>query len=50
VIDTTSLVGSLSGSITVSHDGPYGALAGKAVALDPATGLSYDTPLTTRPR
>ena len=39
-----------SGSITVSHDGSLGALAGKAVALDPATGLAFDTPLETRPR
>jgi hypothetical protein len=23
-----------SGSVTIAHDGPYGALAGKAVAVD----------------
>jgi ELWxxDGT repeat protein len=39
-----------SGSLTVSHDGSYGALVGKAVALEPATGFSFDTPLTSRPR
>jgi ELWxxDGT repeat protein len=39
-----------SGSLTVAHDGPHGALSGKAVGLDPATGLTFDTPLTTRPR
>ena len=39
-----------SGSITVTHDGAYGALVGKAVALEPATGFSFDTPLTSRPR
>jgi ELWxxDGT repeat protein len=39
-----------SGTVTVTHDGPYGALAGKAVALEPATGFSFDTPLTSRPR
>jgi hypothetical protein len=39
-----------SGSITVVHDGGYGALAGKAVSLDPAGGFSFDTPLTYRPR
>jgi hypothetical protein len=38
-----------SGSITVSTDAPYGALVGKAVALDPA-GLAFDTPLSERPR
>ena len=39
-----------SGSILVLHDGPLGALAGKAVSLDEATGLAFDTPMTTRPR
>jgi hypothetical protein len=34
-----------AGSITVTHDGPYAALAGKAVALEPATGFSFDSPL-----
>ncbi len=38
------------GSATVSHDGPHGSLAGKAVALEPATGLAFDTPLELRPR
>jgi len=38
-----------SGSITVSTDAPYGALVGKAVALDPA-GFAFDTPLSERPR
>jgi hypothetical protein len=38
-----------SDSITVSTDAPYGALVGKAVALDPA-GLAFDTPLSERPR
>ena len=39
-----------SGSITIAHDGPHGALAGKAVALEPATGFAFDSPLVTRPR
>lgn len=39
-----------TGSVTVAHDGPLGALAGKAVGLDPATGLAFDTPLETAPR
>ena len=38
------------GSITVSHDGPYGVLRGKAVSLEPSTGFSFDTPLEYRPR
>ena len=28
----------------------YAGLAGKAVALEPATGFSFDTPLLPRPR
>ncbi|HET9316166.1 MAG TPA: Calx-beta domain-containing protein, partial [Vicinamibacteria bacterium] len=36
------------GSVTVTHDGGYGALAGKAVALEPATGYSFDSPMTPR--
>jgi ELWxxDGT repeat protein len=39
-----------SGTLTVTHDGPYGALVGKAVALEPSTGFSFDTPFTSRPR
>jgi Calx-beta domain-containing protein len=39
-----------SGSITITHDAPYGALAGKAVALEPATGFAFDTPLEHKPK
>jgi ELWxxDGT repeat protein len=39
-----------AGSLTITHDGPYGSLTGKAVALEPATGFSFDTPLTPRAR
>jgi Calx-beta domain-containing protein len=39
-----------SGSITVSHDGTYGALAGKAVAIEPGTGFTFDSPLEYKPR
>ena len=38
------------GSITITNDAAYGQLAGKAVALEPATGMSFDTPLLPRPR
>jgi uncharacterized repeat protein (TIGR01451 family) len=34
-----------SGSVTIVHDGPYGVLVGKSVALEPATGFSFDSPL-----
>ena len=35
-----------SGSATIAHDGGYGGLAGKAVALEPATGYTFDTMMT----
>jgi uncharacterized repeat protein (TIGR01451 family) len=50
VLNTATLAGGLSGSATVAHDGPFGGLVGKTVALEPATGFSFDTPLTPRPR
>ena len=40
----------LPGSLWVTHDAPYGAVAGKVVGLEPATGFSFDTRLTSRPR
>jgi glucose/arabinose dehydrogenase len=39
-----------SGSITVSHDAPYGVLTGKSIALEPATGFSFDSPMLPRLR
>lgn len=52
VLPTASVPGASgqSGTITVSHDGRYGDLAGKSVALEPATGFSFDTPLVPRLR
>lgn len=35
-----------SGHITIAHDGGYGALNVKAVALEPSTGFTFDTPGT----
>jgi hypothetical protein len=49
VVDTSSLAPGEAGAITVSSDAPYGALGGKAVALEPATGFTFDTPLAPRP-
>jgi hypothetical protein len=40
----------VAGSVTVTHTGPYGGLVGKAVALEPSTGFSFDSPLTVKPR
>jgi hypothetical protein len=50
VVPTAQYWASGSGSLTIAHDAPYGALVGKVVALEPATGFSFDTPLTARPR
>jgi uncharacterized repeat protein (TIGR01451 family) len=38
------------GAITIASDGRYGDLAGKTVALEPATGFSFDSPMSPRPR
>jgi hypothetical protein len=52
VVNTSAVPGlqGKSGSATVSHDGRHGALAGKAVSVEPATGFTFDTPLAVRPR
>jgi hypothetical protein len=51
VLNTVSLgLAGMSGSITVTHDAPYGSLNGKAVALEPATGFSFDSPMVVKPR
>jgi choice-of-anchor B domain-containing protein len=51
-LDTRTVPGvaGASGSLTISHTGTYGAIAGKAVAVEPATGFTFDTPLVPRPR
>ena len=45
---TVAALSGQSGSVTVAHDGPFGAIAGKAVALEPATGFAFDSPMETR--
>jgi hypothetical protein len=49
VLNTDAIAHGLAGSITVSNDGRYGDLSGKAVALEPATGFSFDSPMEARP-
>jgi hypothetical protein len=49
-LNTSSVAPGISGSVVVGHDGPYGAIRGKTVSLEPATGFSFDTPLEVRPR
>jgi hypothetical protein len=34
--------------MSIAHDARYGDLTGKTVALEPATGFSFDTPLVPR--
>jgi len=45
---TVSGVSGQSGAITIAHDGRYGELSGKTVALEPATGFSFDSPMLWR--
>jgi hypothetical protein len=51
VLNTGTIPGGAgaSGVVRISHNGRYGGLAGKTVALDPATGFSFDTPFVYRP-
>jgi VCBS repeat protein/Calx-beta domain-containing protein len=52
VLVTATLPGlaGAAGTVTISHDGGYGALVGKAVALEPAAGFSFDSPMVVRAR
>jgi hypothetical protein len=53
VVINTSSIGALagqSGSITIPHDGQYGTLNVKTVALEPSTGFSFDTAGVYRPK
>ena len=51
VLTTSTVAGAAgqSGALTVSHTAGYGGLAGKTVALEPATGFSFDTPMVPLP-
>jgi hypothetical protein len=51
VLNTATVpgVGGQGGTVSVSHDGRYGDLSGKTVALEPATGFSFDSPMEVRP-
>jgi len=50
VVNTSTLAPGVGGNITVSHDGRYGSLAGKGVAVEPATGFTFDTAMVPRGR
>jgi hypothetical protein len=49
VFATATVLPGQSGSVRITHDCGYGGLSGKAVALEPATGFTFDTPLVARP-
>ena len=46
--NNTPSVANKAGSITIGHNGRYGDLAGKAVALEPSTGFAFDTMMVHR--
>jgi hypothetical protein len=50
--NTSTLAGAAgqSGAISITQNGGYAALVGKAVALEPATGFTFDTPVSPVPR
>jgi hypothetical protein len=50
VLITANIPGAngVGGSVTIAHDARYGDLAGKTVALEPATGFSFDSPMLPR--
>lgn len=51
-VNTSALPGlsGQGGSLTISSDAPYGGLVGKSAALEPATGLVFETAIEPRPR
>ena len=48
VLNTATVAPGVGGAVTVVHDGRYGDLSGKTVALEPATGFSFDSPMLPR--
>jgi hypothetical protein len=48
VLNTAAVVPGVGGAITLANDGRYGDLSGKTVALEPATGFSFDSPMVPR--
>lgn len=48
VAGSSAPIAGQGGSITITHDGRFGDLSGKAVALEPSTGFSFDSPMVPR--
>ena len=49
VFNSAPLTLATAGAVTIVHDGRYGDLSGKTVALEPSTGFSFDSPMLSRP-
>jgi hypothetical protein len=49
VQNTSPIAPGVGGSVTVTNDSGYGAVAGKGVAVEPATGFTFDTAMSCRP-
>jgi hypothetical protein len=50
VLNTATVPGvnGIGGAVTIAHTGRFGDLSGKTVALEPATGFSFDSPMLPR--
>jgi hypothetical protein len=48
IFNTATVAPGFAGAITITQDGRFGDLQGKSVALEPATGFSFDTPMSYR--
>ena len=48
VLPTSTVAARDQRGVTVVHNGRYGDLSGKTVALEPATGFSFDSPMIPR--
>lgn len=52
VVNTAGIPGAagVAGSMILTNSGGYGGLSGKAIALEPSTGFTFDTIMTSRPQ
>jgi hypothetical protein len=50
VLNTATVAPGIGGAVTIANDGRYGDLSAKTVALEPATGFSFDSPALPRIR
>jgi len=48
VLNTATVAPGTGGTLTIAHDGRFGDLVGKTVALEPSTGFSFDSPMVGR--